>query len=337
MTMTRVHLDNLSAGYNQRGKSPHVIVRPFTETLVAGKLVCLIGPNGAGKSTLLRTIAGMQNPLSGRVLLDGESIHQMDAVARARRLSVVLTHKMEVGLFTGYALVAMGRHPYTAWMGKLSEYDHEVIHRAIKMVGAEKLADQSFNTMSDGERQKIMIARALAQEPDLLVLDEPTAFLDLPRRVECMTLLRNLAHQTGCTILLSIHDLDLALRCADQIWLLPYNGEISTGLPEDLVLNGAFEAAFRSTGVQFDIETGAFKASSGGNEIIALEGEGIEYIWTRRALEREGYHVVSTRSEGLPLVQIDSTRTNCWHLVNGANVTECHSIDALITVLSLPR
>lgn len=333
MTQPLLHLENLSAGYPQRRQIPREIVKPFTETLSSGKLVCLIGPNGAGKSTLLRTIAGMQKPLSGRVLLNGESIHEMVASERARRLSVVLTQRMDAGLFTGYGLVAMGRHPYTTWTGQLSEYDHRIICRSLEMVGAEDLAEQLFNTMSDGQRQKIMIARALAQEPELLVLDEPTAFLDLPRRVECMNLLRSLAHKSGCTILLSIHDLDLALRSADYIWLLPYNGQMNTGLPEDLVLNGTFEDAFRSAGVQFDMETGAFRAYSDRKKSIALKGEGIPYIWTRRALEREGYNVANTHHPGLPLVQLVKEETNCWHLIKGDHKTTCHSVNDLLDAL----
>lgn len=337
MTEFLLQLDQVSAGYVQRGKSQQVIVKPFTEGVPAGKLVCLIGPNGAGKSTLLRTIAGMQTPLSGRVLLDGQDIYQMNPADRAKRLSVVLTQKMEVGLFTGYSLVAMGRHPYTAWSGQLREQDHQVVRQAIRMVGAENLADRAFSTMSDGERQKIMIARALAQEPDMLILDEPTAFLDLPRRVECMVLLRNLAHQMGRTILLSTHDLDLALRCADHIWLLPYSGHMRVGLPEDLVLNGAFEAAFHSANVAFDIETGAFKTQTVGHERIVLEGEGIQYTWVRHALEREGYAVLSKYEAGIPIIRLGVHGADTWQLTIGTETCHGETIDALMTALMQGR
>jgi iron complex transport system ATP-binding protein len=154
--------------------------------------------------------------------------------------------------------------------------------------------------LSDGERQKVMIARALAQEPDILILDEPTAFLDLPRRVDIMRLLRNLAHETRCSVLLSTHDLDLALRSADRIWLLPSGGPLKAGIPEDLVLDGTFEATFQSEGVVFDKNTGSFKIHRSWIGQIGLIGEGLPTFWTARALEREGFEVIRSGNP-LPL------------------------------------
>ena len=162
---------------------------------------------------------------------------------------------------------------------------------AIAAVGAQELADRQVGELSDGERQKIMIARALAQEPAVLLLDEPTAFLDLPRRVEIMQLLRRLARDQRRAILLSTHDLDLALRTADRIWLLPGDGSLQAGAPEDLVLSGAFAAAFRAEGVAFDPQTGAFRSSEHAQMRVSLSGEGLPAIWTRRALERAGFSV----------------------------------------------
>jgi iron complex transport system ATP-binding protein len=333
MNISSLQLKGLSAGYHPRGKMPQVVVQPFDRTVSRGQLICLIGPNGAGKSTLLRTIAAMQKPLQGQVLLDGCDIHQMSVRERACRLGVVLTQQMEVSLFTGYDLVAMGRHPHTSWMGTLSEQDHRVIRRSLALVGAEALSQRSFHTMSDGERQRIMIARALAQEPDLLLLDEPTAFLDLPRRVECMLLLQELAHRTGHIILLSTHDLELALRCADQIWLLPYSGQIRAGLPEELVLDGSFEAAFRNPAVSFDIETGAFRSRMIGTQSVILEGSGVYAIWTRRGLEREGYEVLSTGTPGVPIIRLKGDQPSVWELEMGCDTTIHHSLDALLTAL----
>jgi iron complex transport system ATP-binding protein len=277
----------LSIGY----KNP--IHENLNVELLAGELVCLIGPNGAGKSTLIRTLAGMQKPLAGHVLLMGEDVRRMDSRSLAQRLSLVLTERAEVGLLTGYALVGLGRHPYTDWGGNLSQKDEAVIRWAVEAVGAEDIAPRYVGELSDGERQKLMIARALAQEPALMILDEPTAFLDLPRRVEMMQLLRRLAHETNRAILLSSHDLDLALRNADKIWLLPKNGRLSVGAPEDLVLNGAFEAAFRSEGVVFDMQTGSFRAPIEQKAEISVIGTGIQAIWTKRALERAGFLITS--------------------------------------------
>ncbi|MBK9126147.1 MAG: ABC transporter ATP-binding protein [Chloroflexi bacterium] len=333
MSDTFVHLHAVSAGYFQGRKPPTVVVQPFSAALPAGKLVCLIGPNGAGKSTLLRTIAGMQNPVGGRVDLRGSDIHRMTAAERARQLSVVLTQRTEVGMFTGYALVAMGRHPYTSWNGQLSAHDHAVIRESLQLVGALHLAGRPVNAMSDGERQKIMIARALAQEPDLMILDEPTAYLDLPRRVEVIALLRGLARRTGRTILMSTHDLDLALRTADQLWLIDDRGQVTTGLPEDLVLQGAFEAAFASANVEFDLETGAFKTNGMGKRPIVLQGDGVAYVWTRRALEREGYTVVSEAAAGVPRVTITQNGGHPWTLAVGGETHSADSINALMAAL----
>lgn len=329
-----LQLYDLTAGYHRPRRETVRVVTHVHETLHAGELVCLIGPNGAGKSTLLRTIAGMQPAIAGKVMLMGQDIHQMRADERARRLSIVLTQKMDGGLLTGYALVAMGRHPYTGWMGKLSADDHAIVHWAIAQVGAQQLSERHFNTLSDGERQKLMIARALAQEPELMILDEPTAFLDLPRRVECMVLLRDLTQRTGRTILLSTHDLDLALRCADRIWLLPYGGHLQVGMPEDLVLNGAFQMAFNSAGARFDITTGTFTAARRTTRQVVLEGQGVVHYWTQRALEREGFLVEAMPQAGLPVVRVAQTSAVCWWVSGDDGPVQCDTIDQLIATLN---
>lgn len=277
---------HLTIGYPKHTVSSHI-----NQDLYAGELVCLIGPNGAGKTTLMRTLAGMLSPLAGQVFLLGDDVQTIDARLLAQRLSVVLTDRVDVGLLTGYALVALGRHPYTDWTGNLSKDDEKIVRWAVEAVGATELASRHLNELSDGERQKLMIARALAQDPAVMILDEPTAYLDLPRRVEVMQLLRNLARQTQRAILLSTHDLDLALRNADRIWLMLKGANLQVGAPEDLVLSGTFEAAFASEGVQFDKQTGSFRPMLEADKTVSVTGEGIHLIWTQRALERTGYRV----------------------------------------------
>lgn len=336
MTNPILNIHNLTVGYSQgAGKGYISIVKNVNETVQAGELICLIGPNGAGKSTLLRTLAGMQPAIEGTVWLMGQDIRTMRAEERARQLSLVLTHKLELDLVSGYTLVAMGRSPYTGWMGQLSSKDHDIIQQSLQLVGAQKLANRMVNTMSDGERQKILIARALAQEPHLMILDEPTAFLDLPRRVECISLLRDLAHHTQRAIVLSIHDLDLALRCADRIWLLPYDGKLRVGVPEDLVLSGAFQRGFENMGVQFDIETGTFLMKQGANKRIALIGHGVNHFWTQRALEREGFSVQSEPSDGLTTISLMDEDGTCRWIVDGNDQMPYASLGELLETLSM--
>lgn len=337
MTNPILDIQNLTAGYSQGVGKPSInVVKDVSETLHAGELVCVIGPNGAGKSTLLRTIAGMQPAIKGHIKLMGKDIRVMKASERALQLSLVLTQKMDVGFVSGYDLVALGRSPYTGWMGQLSAHDHSVIQEAIRLVGAQNLADRIFDTMSDGERQKILIARALAQEPTLMILDEPTAFLDFPRRVECMSLLRELAHRTKRTIILSSHDLDLALRYADRIWLLPYNGELRIGMPEDLVLSGAFQSTFENMGVQFDMSSGTFQTVHRTNKKIVLLGSGgINHFWTQRALEREGFTVEAEYTSGLTTVDLVEENNRCRWIINKDDLTPCTSLAQLIKALSV--
>ncbi|MEO1646612.1 MAG: ABC transporter ATP-binding protein, partial [Chloroflexota bacterium] len=265
---------NLAIGYNVPRKPRVTVASKLNLTLQAGELVCLLGPNGAGKSTLMRTIAGMQKALAGDVVLAGQSLAQIQPRRLAQLLSVVLTDRPNVGLLNGYALVALGRHPYTDWTGRLSRYDEAVVRWAVDAVNARELAERPILELSDGQRQKLMIARALAQESQLIILDEPTAFLDLPRRAEIMQLLRHLAAETGRAILLSTHDLDLALRSADTLWLMTH-GTIHVGTPEDLVLDGTFEAAFRGEGVHFDRATGSFEVNRQRTGIVSVHGHGI--------------------------------------------------------------
>ncbi len=268
--------------------------------LHAGELVCLLGPNGAGKSTLLRTLAGLQPPLDGRILWRGEP-RPADAQAWARRAAIVLTERVQGGNLTVHDLAALGRVPHTGWTGRLLPGDREAVERALRDAGAWDLRARLYDETSDGEKQKAMLARALAQDPALLLLDEPTAFLDLPRRVEAMRLLRRLARERGRAVLLSTHDLDLALRVADKLWLLSPGGALRCGVPEDLALSGAVGAVFDQGDVSFDRGTGEFRIHGHPRARAVLSGDPDLRFWTGRALEREGYAVAtSAEASGVP-------------------------------------
>ncbi|MEL6407086.1 MAG: ABC transporter ATP-binding protein [Chloroflexota bacterium] len=317
---------DLAVGYDMPRKPRVTVADNLNLALQAGELVCLLGPNGAGKSTLMRTIAGMQKALAGDVVLAGQSLANIQPRQLAKMLSVVLTDRPNVGLLNGYALVALGRHPYTDWTGRLSRYDEAVVRWAVDAVNARDLAERPILELSDGQRQKLMIARALAQESELIILDEPTAFLDLPRRAEIMQLLRHLAAETGRAILLSTHDLDLALRSADTLWLMAH-GKIYVGAPEDLVLDGTFEAAFRGEGVHFDRTTGSFEVNRQRAGMVCVRGHGIPHTWTRRALQRAGY----TLDDNAPIEVIVTGEQNpTWQIIYGSKHNYYDSIRDLL-------
>lgn len=215
----QITLSHLSVGY----KVGHAVVSDINLTLQSGKLASLIGANGVGKSTLLKTLTGFLPKLEGSLLLDGKDISEFSQRALARQISIVLTQKPEVQNLTVEEIVGLGRSPYTGFFGKLHANDQQIVDESITTVGIEKLKNRMIQTLSDGERQKVMIAKALAQQTPVIFLDEPTAFLDFSSKVETFQLLQRMAHEMGKLVLLSTHDLELAVRFSDT--LLQVNGD----------------------------------------------------------------------------------------------------------------
>lgn len=322
---------SLSIGYH------HSLASGLNLQLRPAELVCLIGPNGVGKSTLLRTLAGMEPPLAGTVWLEGENLHQLPPLELAKRLAIVLTGRVESPLLTAQELVSLGRHPYTDWLGRLTPRDEQAIQRAMQLTDTLRFASRPLAQLSDGERQKVMVARALAQEPKVLLLDEPTAFLDLPRRVELLQLLRRLARETGTAILLSTHDLDLALRLADRLWLLSSAGGMEVGLPEELALNGAVARVFQSEGACFDHVIGAFRVHQPvyGPVTLAGSAHGVTAAWTWRALERLGYEVHNGTSQHP--VRVEVLAESRWRLATPSSQSEHRSLETLLQELQAWR
>ena len=216
----KITLEQLSVGY--KGFSP--VVTGINVEIKSGELTCLIGPNGIGKSTLLKTLTGFLPKLGGRLLLDGRDIDLLSQRERAKYISIVLTYKTDVQNLSVAEMVGMGRMPYTGFWGKLNADDRELRAEAINMVGITHLKDRMVQTLSDGERQKVMIAKALAQQTPIILLDEPTSFLDFPSKVEMLQLLHRLARETDKVVFLSTHDLELALRIADRLVELNKSG-----------------------------------------------------------------------------------------------------------------
>ena len=285
-----LHAKDLKTGYSGRGRK--IVVSAELPDLVIGRgrMICLLGANGSGKSTLLRTLAGLQPALGGTVEVGGAA--HLAPADLARRISLVLTDRVGGTNLDVYSLVALGRYPWSGWLGGLDRTDRMAVERAMDAAGIRELQARKVHTLSDGEGQKVMLARALAQDTPLLMLDEPTAHLDLPSRIRLMRLLHTLTRDMDKGILLSTHELDLALQVADELWLLHSGGGLHKGAPEDMVLDGVFEAAFAGEEVVFDRATGVFRIHPEGGPAIRLEGEGTIAFWTRRALQREGYTVV---------------------------------------------
>jgi len=282
---------NLSIGYSKKGKTD-IIQTGLDLHLSAGELVCLIGPNGSGKSTLLRTLTGLQKPLTGTTFIDGKDITRIKQNEKALLLALVLTERVEIENTTVYNLVSLGRHPHSDWWGNITTEEDTVIREAIEMVHMDHKMHQNINELSDGERQRAMIAKALAQDTPIIMLDEPTAHLDLPNRVEIMLLLHKLAHKTQKAILLSTHELDLALQAADRIWLISSDLGIESGVPEDLVFNGSFTRTFQSKSYFFNAANGNFSLNYPMSKKVWVTGDKTRMYWTLRALARAGYMVV---------------------------------------------
>jgi len=271
----------------------------------AGEMVCLIGPNGSGKSTLLRTLCGLQPAIAGQSFVNGMDIQNISNHERALLISLVLTDRIEVEHATVKAIIAMGRHPYSNWWGNTSEEDDAKVDEAIRLVHLEQKADSLLTELSDGERQRVMIAKAFVQDTPIIILDEPTAHLDLPNRVEIMLLLHKLAHETGKSIVISTHELDIALQAADRIWLMTEKG-VEVGVPEDLVLNGNFSEAFMNNNFIFNPSNGNFSMNYRLTKEVEVSGHKTRLYWTLRALARAGYAAVSSADKKIVVEE------DCW-------------------------
>ncbi len=228
-------------------------------SLRRGELVSLCGPNGAGKSTLLRTISKLQPQLAGDITLMDKPLESYSEKELSRTIGVVLTDRAQTGGLTVEEVVSLGRQPYTGFFGRLTNSDKELVKSAIHSVGMDANVNKYMAELSDGEKQKVMIAKTLVQECPVVILDEPTAFLDVASRIEITQLLHDIAHEQNRAVLLSTHDLEQALRLSDQLWLLTKHG-LQAGTPEELIANHQIDTLFEGRNVYFDEETWTFRS-----------------------------------------------------------------------------
>lgn len=256
MDSTILNSSNLSIGYKSK-KDEIVIAKDLNLNLGAGKLTALIGANGIGKSTLLKTLTGIQKPLSGTVFINGEDIHKMNPAALALHLSVVLTERLPPSNLSVFELVALGRQPYTNWIGTLSKIDIAKINEAMKRSQITHLAHKKHYEISDGQLQKVLVARALAQDCPIIVLDEPTTHLDLLHKVALFKLLKKLTQETNKCILFSTHDIDMAIQLSDEMILMTPES-ITQDMPCNFIANGSFNQLFNDENILFDNQKGKF-------------------------------------------------------------------------------
>ncbi len=247
----------LYSGYKTGVNKQFTVLNQLNLSARQGSLIALLGINGSGKSTLLMTLGGLLPPLSGEVMMEGRNIHQLSAMEIARKLSFVAAKPVYVNYMSCYELVALGRYPYLDLTGHLSKSDHRVIRESFELTHTAGLMNRKINQLSDGQRQRIMIARALAQDTPVLLLDEPTSHLDQLNRYEIIHVLRKLAHDKKKTIIFSTHDLGLSMQFADNIWLIN-DSQIVEGAPEDLTWKGFLSNVFDNSYFKIDNITGDF-------------------------------------------------------------------------------
>lgn len=290
--------DKLEIGYSHKGENK-IILADLNLQLHSGQLIALIGPNGSGKSTLIRTLCALQKSISGNIYIGEDKLNQINI---SKYIAIVLTSSVYAPNFTVFDMVSTGRIPHTNWLGRLGNEDVAIINRSIEAVGIGKLSDRLVSQLSDGERQKMMIAKALAQESPIIVLDEPTAHLDLVNRVEITKLLRELAHKENKAILMATHELDLAIQTADRIWLLE-SDKVHIGAPEDLIINADLQNAFSRMSIDFDHLSGSFRIKP--QTIIPInykkKEDSVLELWTERLLLKFGFYISNTREENLKL------------------------------------
>lgn len=246
-----ITLENLTIGYNTKD-GRRTVMKDINASVSSGRLTCLIGSNGVGKSTLLRTLAAFQPKLGGNIYIKGKEISGYTNRQLSMLIGVVLTSRPDVMNMTVREIVGLGRTPYTGFWGTLREHDRDIVEQSIRQVGIAHLASRMIGTLSDGERQKMMIAKALAQQTPVIILDEPTAFLDYPSKVETMQLLMRLCREADKTIFMSTHDLELVLQTADTLWLMTRDGGVCVGTPDELSADGSLSAFIERHGIVFD-------------------------------------------------------------------------------------
>jgi iron complex transport system ATP-binding protein len=331
MNLTEIlSLDSLKIGYIS-GRQENALLPPLNAVANKGELIAVIGRNGIGKSTLLRTLTGLQPSLGGEIFYDGKNIREYSRMDLAQKVGYISTEIVKVSNMSVYDLVALGRFPHTNWIGRIDAKNHEVIMDAIAKTSMLSFSEKFVSELSDGERQRAMIARILAQDTGIMIMDEPTAFLDIGSKYEILHLMHVLSQKNEKTIIFSTHDLHIAISQSDKIWLIVDN-KLIEGAPEDLMLGGAFDHLFDSSPVQFSSEDGTFSFRSEDKISIYLEGDGTRRHWTEKAINRAGFSASEVKT--MPYIIIPSGNNNSWYLSAPDATQEFRSLYELVSWLS---
>jgi len=323
-----IDIVNLEIGFDLTAKS-NPFYKKISVSAAKGDFIALLGRNGVGKSTLMRTIARLQPPISGDVMISGTPFSKIERVEFSRKLSYIPAEPIHAANMTVYEFVSLARHPYNGWFGVINHSDKEIIHLALEHVNLLSFVNRELDTLSDGERQKAMIAFAFAQDSDIVLMDEPTAFIDLPAKYEVVQLLKELTYK-GKTVIFSTHDLHTAIREVDTLWLMLNDGLIVDS-PEDLALNGTLNRLFDGTDIYLDLISGGFLSERKLSKKISLIAENeVHYIWTKRALERLGFLVLSEVNNSNPTVKCTSFDNKCqWVIIQNSTELRFDSISKL--------
>ncbi len=316
--------NNLAIGYGDK-----VIYSDLNISFEKGEVVCLLGQNGVGKSTLLKTLSGLIEPISGEILINNISFKSLSKSELAKVFSIVTTDKLSAVGLTVLDILMAGRYPHQPWLNSPREEDFKSIQLAVEQTNIKYLLEKKLHELSDGQRQKVMIARALVQDGQLIFLDEPTAHLDLTNRVEILKLLRDISINSNKSLVISTHELNLAMQFADKLLLMDFGSPIMTGTPEDLALSGDLSKIFHHQGFDYDLITGKVNQVENPQGTIKIEADESLKFWIKNAVDRLGY-----KSKDSLKIIATTSKNNCnWKVIMGSNSYKGVTIDELIKLL----
>lgn len=329
--MSILNTHNLSIGY-RKNKSCTTIISGLDLELKQGVLAALVGANGIGKSTLLRTLVGNQQPIAGIVNINNQNLSTISKKELSHLLSIVNTDRTQAGGLTVRELVALGRQPYTGFLGILDKNDQRIISESMQSAGISHKANHFLAELSDGERQKAMIAKALAQQTPIIILDEPTAFLDVESRLETMLLLHRLAHEQNKAILLSSHDLSQSLMLADELWVIDHKRNMYCGNTEDIALSGVLNDIFTSPNITFDSIEGDFKIKRSIHQSVNItcDNETLRK-WIINALNRNNIGIDESNTATITITPLSATEIN---ISSKENNVQAKSIAETISIIT---